>query len=80
MDTPGFTSFELMHMEKEELRFYYEEFAPYEGQCRFDGCVHVHEPDCAVKSAVEQGLINKTRYENYCDIYKELKEKERRRY
>ncbi len=80
MDTPGFTSFELMHTEKEELRFYYEEFAGYEGKCRFDGCVHVHEPDCAVKSAVTDGLINKTRYLNYCDIYEELKEKERRRY
>lgn len=80
MDTPGFTSFELMHMEKEELRHYYEEFAEYEGQCRFDGCVHVHEPDCAVKEAVQNGLINRVRYDSYCDIFEELKEREKHRY
>lgn len=80
MDTPGFTSFELMHMEKEELRHYYDEFAEYEGRCRFDGCVHVHEPDCAVKEAVQNGLINRVRYESYCDIFEELKEREKHRY
>ena len=80
MDTPGFTSFELMHMEKEELRHYYDEFAEYEGRCRFDGCVHVHEPDCAVKEAVQNGLINRVRYDSYCDIFEELKEREKHRY
>ena len=80
MDTPGFTSFELMDIEKEDLRFYYNEFVPYEGRCRFDGCVHVHEPDCAVKAALREGLISRTRYESYCDIYEELKEKEKHRY
>ena len=80
MDTPGFTSFELMHMEKEELRHYYDEFAEYEGRCRFDGCVHVHEPDCAVKEAAQNGLINRVRYDSYCDIFEELKEREKHRY
>lgn len=80
MDTPGFTSFELMQMEKEQLRFYYNEFAPYEGACRFDGCVHIHEPGCAVKEALMEERIHRIRYDNYCDIYEELREKEKRRY
>lgn len=77
MDTPGFSSLGLFGMEKEELRYYYPEFAPYEGTCRFQGCVHIHEPDCAVKTALEVGKINGIRYENYCLLYEELKEQRR---
>ena len=51
MDTPGFTSFYVEDMEKEELRYYFPEFAPYEGTCRFQGCTHTHEPGCKVKEA-----------------------------
>ena len=67
-------------MEKEELRFHYPEFVEYEGKCRFQGCVHVHEPECAVKQAVEEGKIHRQRYENYVSFYEELKEQEKRRY
>ncbi len=80
MDTPGFTSLLLEGIEKEELRHYYAEFTPYEGRCRFDGCVHIHEPDCRVKEALEAGLINRKRYENYCLIYEDLYQKEKNRY
>ena len=80
MDTPGFTSLLLEGIEKEELRHYYAEFAPYEGRCRFDGCVHIHEPDCRVKEALEAGLINRKRYENYCLIYEDLYQQEKNRY
>ena len=80
MDTPGFTSLLLEGIEKEELRHYYAEFAPYEGKCRFDGCVHIHEPDCRVKEALEAGLINRKRYENYCLIYEDLYRQEKNRY
>ena len=80
MDTPGFSSLFVERMEKEELRFHYPEFAEYEGKCRFQGCVHVHEPECAVKQAVEEGKIHRQRYENYVSIYEELKEQEKRRY
>ena len=80
MDTPGFSSLFVERMEKEELRFHYPEFAEYEGKCRFQGCVHVHEPECAVKQAVEEGKIHRQRYENYVSFYEELKEQEKRRY
>ena len=80
MDTPGFTNLATTGITKEELRFYYNEFSGYEGSCRFDGCVHIHEPDCRVIDAVETGRINRVRYENYCMIYEDLKEQERRRY
>lgn len=77
MDTPGFTSLYVEGLEKEELRYYFIEFDDYEGQCRFQGCVHVHEPGCAVKEALEQGKISKIRYESYKELYEELKEKRR---
>ena len=80
MDTPGFSSLFVEGMEKEELRFHYPEFAEYEGACRFQGCVHVHEPGCAVKQAVEEGKIHSQRYQNYVSFYEELKEQEKRRY
>lgn len=73
MDTPGFTSLYLEEFEADELRFYFEEFDEYEGQCRFSGCVHVNEPDCAVKDAVSKGIIHKKRYENYLEVYNERK-------
>lgn len=77
MDTPGFTSLYVNEIEKEELHFYFPEFEPYEGQCRFQGCVHIHEPDCAVKQALSEGKIHEKRYENYQMFYEELKEKKK---
>ena len=47
----------------------------YEDECRFQGCSHTHEPDCGVKKALEEGKISKIRYDNYVNIYTELKEK-----
>ena len=78
MDTPGFSSLYTNDFEKEELKFYFTEFAPFEGQCRFQGCDHVHEPGCAVKEALQEGKIHPVRYDNYLEMYTELKE--RRRY
>ena len=76
-DTPGFTSFYVEEIEKEELRFYFREFSKYEGTCRFQGCTHTHEPGCMVKNALEEGKISKERYENYLELYGELKVKRR---
>ena len=77
MDTPGFSSLYTNDFEKEELKHYFPEFFPYEGQCRYNGCDHVHEPDCAVKEAVDAGRIHRTRYDSYLDMYEELKAKRR---
>ncbi len=74
-DTPGFSSLEVMDLEKEELAAYYEEFVPFEKYCRFGGCSHVTEPVCGIKQAVETGEIPRIRYENYCQLYGELKSK-----
>lgn len=80
MDTPGFSSLYVNDFEKEELKYYFPEFASYNDQCRFHGCDHVHEPGCAVKEAVAQGKIHQIRYQDYLEIYQEQKEKEKRRY
>lgn len=74
MDTPGFTSLHIAEIMKEELSGYYPEFKKHEPYCRFGGCAHISEPDCGVKSAVEQGLISRVRYENYKALYQELKD------
>ncbi|MDO5410151.1 MAG: ribosome small subunit-dependent GTPase A [Lachnospiraceae bacterium] len=73
MDTPGFSSMDLMGLDYRELRYYYPEFDEHEGSCRFQGCVHVPEPDCSVKAAVERGEISRERYDSYCYLYEELK-------
>ena len=80
LDTPGFSSLELEDVEAEELKTYFPEFHPYEEDCRFRGCVHEKEPDCAVKQAVKEGSISKLRYESYLLLYKDLKEKKKYRY
>lgn len=72
MDTPGFTSLNLPDVEKEDLKEFYPEFDEYRAQCRFLGCVHINEPDCAVKSAVEEDRISSGRYENYKQFYEEI--------
>lgn len=74
MDTPGFTSLHISEITKEELSGYYPEFKLYEPSCRFGGCAHISEPDCGVKTAVEQGKISRVRYGNYKVLYQELKD------
>ena len=76
-DTPGFSSLFVPGMTKERLEDCFYEFVPYTDKCRFTGCSHINEPDCAVKGALNKGLINKSRYDNYKLLFNELKEKER---
>ena len=77
MDTPGFSSLYVGEMEKEELKYCFREFTPFEGRCRFQGCSHIHEPGCLVKAAVEEGQIHKNRYRDYVEMYQELQDKKR---
>ena len=72
MDTPGFSSMYIPEIAAEELREYYPEFVRYEDMCRFQGCVHINEPDCRIKEALARGEIAQTRYENYKLLYEEL--------
>ena len=73
VDTPGFTSLYLLDIEADRLKDYYQEFVEREEGCRFKGCVHINEPGCAVKAALERGEISPIRYQNYCEIYRDLK-------
>ena len=77
MDTPGFSSLYLPEMEKEELQDCYPEIAAFEPYCRFQGCSHISEPDCGVKEALSEGKIHPVRYENYCQLYGELKDRKK---
>ena len=77
MDTPGFTSLNVTGIEAGDLHGYFPEFLPYEANCRFLDCVHVGERDCGVKKALEEGKICQGRYENYLQIYQELKDKKK---
>ncbi len=79
-DTPGFSSLRVPEMPKEELKDYFTEFLPYEGECRFMGCTHTHEPNCRVKEALAAGQISQVRYDNYVQMYEELAQWEARRY
>lgn len=73
MDTPGFSSLDLSMIKAEELKNYYPEFVKEEDYCKFAGCLHLNEPVCGVKDAIEEGRISKERYDNYKLLYEELK-------
>lgn len=80
LDTPGFSSYELYDVEYRELKNYYSEFEKC--HCDFEDCAHVIEDSkvCDVKRKVEEGIIDKDRYERYVYIYNKLKEQYDRRY
>lgn len=77
LDTPGFSSLGLFDLEKEELAGFFPEFAEHEKYCKFGGCAHINEPVCGVREAVADGKISRMRYENYCLLYEELKNKKK---
>ena len=71
-DTPGFSSFDTDQMEvrlKENLQYAFPDFEAYLGSCQFHDCTHRKEPGCAVRQAVEEGKIEKTRYDSYLRLY-----------
>lgn len=74
-DTPGFSTFDAVRMEKltkENLQQYFPEIDRFFAQCRFSDCKHIKEPGCVVREAVERGEIAKSRYESYCMLYEEV--------
>lgn len=74
-DTPGFTSFDILDAEEDELHYFYPEISSLIGGCRYDNCRHIKEPDCCIREAAEQGRIHESRYRSYVNQYKEIKEK-----
>lgn len=78
-DTPGFSSLDMERAQpilKDELPFCFREFAPFLNGCRFTSCVHVKEKECAVRQAVAEGKIARSRYESYVAMYEQVKDKE----
>jgi len=71
-DTPGFSTFEINEIPKEDLCYYFVEFVPYLDKCEFQGCSHIKEENCGVKEALEAGKISSQRYDNYIKIYNNL--------
>ena len=76
-DTPGFTSFEILEAEEDQLHFYYPEMAKFISSCKYDNCRHIKEPNCGVIAAVEEGLISKSRYKSYVEQITEIREKKK---
>lgn len=75
-DTPGFSIFEISEIESVDLCHYFREFVPYIEKCEFVGCSHVKEQNCGIKKAIEEAKISEERYDRYCKIYSDLKQKE----
>ncbi|MEO8569723.1 MAG: ribosome small subunit-dependent GTPase A [Ginsengibacter sp.] len=75
IDTPGLREFALMDFEKEELSHYFPEMKELINECRFNNCMHIEEPGCAVKKAVEEGKISSERYISYLTILDSIENK-----
>ena len=81
VDTPGFSTLEIKDlMEKDSLKYCFPEFSEYNDKCKYRGCLHYKEPKCALKDALEEGKINKYRYEFYIKTLEEIMEGEKRKW
>jgi len=81
LDTPGFSLLELWEgLEPIQLKEYYPEFFPYEGECRFAPCYHLSEPGCAVLAAAREGHVSAARLERYHQLLKKAQEAWKNRY
>ena len=73
LDTPGFSSFEVNNVKASELFRHFPEMRSSDGMCRFKGCSHINEPDCAVKRMLSEGKISQSRYDSYKELYNQLR-------
>ena len=78
-DTPGFSTFDISEIESKELAKYFKEFSKKIEDCEFIGCTHIKEENCGIKKGIKNGEISKERYERFCKIYQELKQKEEKK-
>ncbi len=72
IDTPGIRSFGIWDLHKDDLASHFSEFLPFAPQCRYPDCTHLNEPSCAVKTALESGLISQLRFESYKNLLEEI--------
>lgn len=75
IDTPGIREFGMVDIPRQELSHYFPEMRAVLAQCQFNNCLHIEEPGCAVKEAVEDGRINIERYLSYCNILDSIQDK-----
>ena len=73
IDAPGLSEFEITDFEPREICGYFPEFRPFLSSCKFSNCLHEAEPDCAIKDAVEEGLLSHTRYHTYLGMLAEIR-------
>lgn len=76
-DTPGFSSYELLDIEADDLIHYYPDVIKHAKNCKYDNCRHIKEPECQVRKAVRDGRLNKERYLSYKNNYIELSNKKK---
>lgn len=74
IDTPGIKGFGTIDMEVEEISHYFREIFKFSKNCRFNNCLHMNEPECAVIKAVEDHYISRSRYDSYLNIIEDLDE------
>lgn len=72
-DTPGFTSFDILEADETELQYLFPEISSRLGSCRYHNCLHITEPGCSVREAVEKKEINAIRYRSYTDMIEEIR-------
>ncbi len=77
VDTPGIRGFGIVDLKKEEIYHYYPEIFKFSHNCKYQNCIHINEPECAVKNAVEKGEIAWYRYKSYLNIVLDENEKHR---
>ena len=80
LDTPGFSLFELSELTQDALNTCWPEFADAYTRCRFTGCRHAAEPDCAVKALIHEGKLTQARYDRYLEIQAEIERLKKHKY
>ena len=71
IDTPGIRGFGIVDIEKRELGDYFREFLTLKPKCKFKNCIHINEPDCALKDALNRGVVAQSRYVSYLNMLEE---------
>ena len=78
-DTPGFSTFSIEEIPSNKLAEYFKEFRNEIQNCEFASCTHIKEENCGIKQAIREEKISQDRYDRFCKIYEELKQKEDRK-